>query len=53
MREALRVIAAGMAGIVGGAATTEVSIRNLANTKNVIVATVDADGNRSAVTVTP
>src|SRR3990172_7290866 len=53
VREALRVLLAGMAGKLSGAATTTITIRNSADTANVIVATVDADGNRSAVTVTP
>ena len=53
MRQALRVLIAGMAGKLSGAATTTVTIRNAADSANVIVATVDADGNRSAVTVTP
>lgn len=53
MRQALRVLIAGMAGKLSGAATTTVTIRNLADSANVIVATVDVDGNRSAVTVTP
>jgi predicted regulator of Ras-like GTPase activity (Roadblock/LC7/MglB family) len=53
MRQALRVLVAGMAGKLSGAATTTVTIRNTADSANVIVATCDADGNRSAVTVTP
>lgn len=53
MRQALRILIAGMAGKLDGAATTTVTIRNLADSADVIVATVDADGNRSAVTVTP
>jgi hypothetical protein len=53
MRQALRVLVAGMAGKLSGAATTTVTIRNLADSANVVVATVDADGNRSATTVTP
>ncbi len=53
MREALRILISGMAGKLSGAATTTVTIRNLADSADVIVATVDADGNRSAVTVTP
>lgn len=51
MRQALRALIAGMVGKLSGAATTEVTIRNVADTKNVVVATVDADGNRSAVTL--
>lgn len=53
MRQALRVLVAGMVGKISGAATTTVTIRNLADSADVVVATVDADGNRSAVTVTP
>ena len=53
MRQALRVLIAGMAGKLSGAATTTVTIRNLADSADVVVATVDADGNRSATTVTP
>ena len=53
VRQALRILIAGMAGKLSGAATTTVTIRNLADTADVVVATVDADGNRSAVTVTP
>lgn len=52
-RQALRVLVAGMAGKLSGAATTTITIRNMADTADVIVATVDADGNRSATTVTP
>jgi len=47
----LRIALAAMAGKLSGAATTTVSIRDLGDTKNRIVATVDADGNRSAVTL--
>jgi hypothetical protein len=53
VRQALRILIAGMAGKLSGAATTTVTIRNLADSADVVVATVDADGNRSAVTVTP
>ena len=52
-RQALRVILAALAGKLSGAATATITIRNLADSANVVVATVDADGNRSAVTVTP
>jgi hypothetical protein len=53
MRQALRVMVAAMAGKVSGAATTSVTIRNVADSANVVVATVTADGDRTAVTVTP
>lgn len=52
-RQALRVLIAGMAGKLSGAATTTITIRNLADSANVVVATVDSDGNRSSTTVTP
>jgi hypothetical protein len=53
VRQALRVLIAGMAGKLSGAAGTTITIRNVADGADVIVATVDSDGNRSAVTVTP
>jgi len=50
LRQALRVIAAATAGKVAGAETTTVTIRNAqADDKNRITATVDANGNRTAV----
>lgn len=48
-----KVAVAVLAGKLSGAATTTVSIRNLADSADVVVATVDANGNRSAVTITP
>jgi hypothetical protein len=53
VRQALRVLVAGMAGKLSGAATTTVTIRNVADSADVVVATVDANGNRTATTVTP
>lgn len=52
LRQLLRVMAAALAGKASGAATTTMTFRNVADTTDVIVATVDADGNRSAVTLT-
>ncbi len=50
LRQALRLIAAATAGRVSGAAGTTVTIRNaVADTKPRIVATVDANGNRTAI----
>jgi hypothetical protein len=49
-RQALRLILAASAGKLSGAATTTITIRNVGDSKNRIVATVDSDGNRSAVT---
>lgn len=51
LRQALRLIAAADAAKLSGAATTTVTIRNaVADSKDRIVATVDADGNRTAIT---
>lgn len=47
----LRLILAAVAGKLSGAATTSVAIRDVADSKNRIAATVDADGNRTAVTL--
>jgi hypothetical protein len=49
--ELLRLMAAALAGKVSGAAGTTVTIRDVNDTRNRIVATVDANGNRSAVTL--
>lgn len=50
VRQALRLTVAAAAGKLSGAATTNVIIRNaVADSKNRITATVDADGNRTAV----
>jgi hypothetical protein len=51
-RQAQRLEAAALAGKLSGAATTTVVIRNaVADSKNRITATVDSDGNRSAVAI--
>jgi len=51
VRHALRLIAAATAGKISGAATTTITIRNaVVDDKNRIIATVDGDGNRSAIT---
>lgn len=50
LRQALRVILAAVAGKLSGAATSTATIRNVGDDKNRIVATVDTDGNRTAVT---
>lgn len=50
LREALRLIAAATAGKLSGAATATITIRNArADDKSRIIATVDADGNRTAI----
>ena len=50
MRESLRLILSALVGKLSGAATTEVTIRDINDTVSRIVATVDTNGNRSAVT---
>ena len=49
-REALRLTSAALAGKISGAETTTVVIRNTADTKDRITATVDVDGNRTSIT---
>lgn len=50
MRQALRLILAATAGKVSGGGTNTISIRNpVADSKNRIVATVDSNGNRTAI----
>jgi hypothetical protein len=49
-RQVLRLIVAALAGELSGAATTTITLRNITDTKARITATVDADGNRTAVT---
>lgn len=51
MRQALKLSVAALGGILAGAATTTITVRNAGNTVDVITATVDANGNRSAVTL--
>lgn len=51
-RQAQRLLVAAAAGKLSGAATTTIVIRNaVADSKDRITATVDADGNRSAITL--
>ncbi len=51
-RQALRLIAAALAGELSGADTTEVTIKGAGVATTRLVATVDANGNRSALTLT-
>lgn len=53
LRQALRIMLSALGGKLAGAATTTVTTRDMADTKNRISATVDASGNRSAVTLDP
>lgn len=50
VRESLRLIVAALAGKVSGASGTTITIRDINDTVDRIVATVDASGNRTAVT---
>lgn len=50
-RQALRTIYAASAGKVSGADGATVTIRDVTDNRDAIVATVDANGNRSAVTL--
>jgi hypothetical protein len=51
VREALRIVLSALAGKISGAGTNTISIRDVNDTKDRIVATVDNDGNRTAVTL--
>ena len=50
MAHAMQLILAACAGKVDGGGTTTIHFRDIADTKNRITATVDASGNRSAIT---
>jgi hypothetical protein len=49
-KQSMRLMLSALAGKLSGAATTTVTIRDAADSKDRIVATVDSDGNRTAVT---
>lgn len=49
--EFLRIMLSALANIVSGGGTTTISFRDIGDTKDRIVATVDSSGNRSAVTL--
>ena len=51
VRQALKLMVAALGGKLAGAATTTVTIRNVADDTNVVTATVDANGNRTAVSL--
>lgn len=52
-RQALRALCSAVAGVLSGAATTTITTKAIDNSGTTrIVATVDADGNRSALTLT-
>lgn len=51
LREAIRVILAVLAGKVSGAAGPEITFRDIGDTTDRVVATVDGEGNRTQVTL--
>ena len=51
-RNALRALMAFVAGKTSGAATTSITFRDVGDTINMIVQTVDSEGDRSATTLT-
>lgn len=51
LRQVLRILLAEAVGKAAGGGTTSITFRDQADTKNRIAATVDASGNRSAVTL--
>ena len=50
-RQVMRLLLSALAGKLAGAATTTITIRDNADSKNRISATVDSSGNRTAVTL--
>lgn len=51
LRQALRIVLSALGGKLSGAASTTVYIRDVGDAKDRITATVDSDGNRTAVTL--
>jgi hypothetical protein len=51
LRQALRVVASALAGKLSGAGTGTEVIRSATDSKNRITATVDANGNRTAISL--
>lgn len=51
LRQAIRIILARLVNKAGGGGTTTLTFRDVADTKPRVTMTVDADGNRSAVTL--
>jgi len=52
MRQLLTVMSAALAGKLSGGGTTTLTFRGIDDASNVIVATVDASNNRTALTIT-
>ena len=51
LRKTLRLVLSSAVAKLSGAATTSVKLRDINDTKDRVTATVDADGNRTAITV--
>ncbi len=51
LRQAIRIYLAALAGKSAGGGTATITFRDNADSKNRISATVDSDGNRTAVTL--
>lgn len=51
LKEVLRIMSGVLAGKLSGGGTTTLTFRDLSDTLNRIVATVDSSGNRSAITI--
>lgn len=51
--DVMRIVAAALAGKATGGGTPTITLRNLSDTADTIAMTVDVNGNRSAVTLTP
>jgi hypothetical protein len=52
LRQMLRIFASALAAKVSGGGTATITFRDIDDTKNRIVATVDSNGNRTAITLT-
>jgi len=51
MRQMLRIFTAALAGKAAGGSTATITFRNIADDTDRITATVDASGNRTAITL--
>ena len=51
LQQMLRIMYSGLAGLLSGAQTSEIKFRDYADSKDRITATVDALGNRTAISV--
>ena len=53
VNESLKIILAALAGLATGGGTATITFRDVGDTSDVLEMTVDADGNRSSVTLNP